>query len=229
MEKTTVKKTASQGDKYKTSEIKKIQIAKRWAMSNLNSFDDDNYRAILMEISGKDSSTRLTWQERVAVLKRFKELGWEALPVKGGARHDGNSRKPANDNMSRKIRSLWGELHKLGKVRDPSEKALNQFVKRVSGLEDLHFCKTNHKITVIEALKGMRGYAALEQINLYCKERYNKLIDKETQNNLQVVLRGLDIGEMPKDSAIERIGLVGFHLVRDYKLYERKVYDIATE
>src|SRR6185369_9809620 len=109
------KKPAPRGaDKYRSAEIAKIQIAKRWALDNLPGFDDDMYRDLLQEAGGKRSCTDLDWRGRMAVLKRFEELGWKPLPAKGARPAPDTpggtsrpSRRLADDDQSKMARGLW--------------------------------------------------------------------------------------------------------------------------
>jgi len=225
------KKPAPRGaDKYRDAEIKKIQIAKRWACDNLPGFDDDMYRDLLQEAGGKRSCTDLDWRGRMAALKRFEELGWKPLPAKKAHTVDkiakglGVCRKQADDDQSKMIRALWIDLHTLGEVRDPSEKALNSFVKRMTRIADLHWCKDGHKFTVIEALKDMRARRTLTLINAWSLEKYAAPLPESLATELKVVLRPLRIGEQPKDSAMERLGAAGYQLLIDYKLWEAAKY-----
>lgn len=230
-------------EKYRAAEIKKIQIAKRWACDNLPGFDDDAYRDLLRECSkdamGKavSSSTDLNWRGRMAVLKRFEELGWEPQPAKGartfpppgsgggqGVVGGGISRRQADDDQSRMARGIWIDLHKLGEVRDPSEKALNGFVKRMTGIADLHWCKDRQKYTVIEALKDMRARRTMLIMQKWCMDVYLREIPGELAAKLQTVLRGLRIGEQPRDTSMERLGGAGYRLLVEYKKWEGVAY-----
>lgn len=223
-----IKKPAPRGaNKYRDSEIKKIQIAKRWACANLPGFDDDRYRDLLQEAGGKRSCTELDWRGRLAVLKRFEELGWVPLPAKGARpAPDRPSRRQADDDQSKMVRGLWIDLHTLGEVRDPSEKALNNFVKRMTRIADLHWCNDNHKHTVIEALKDMRARRTLIVIQKWSMDVYLRPIPEDLCSQLQVVLRGLRIGEHPRDAAMERLGVAGYQLLTVYKRWEGVTYGV---
>lgn len=216
------KKPAPRGaNKYRDAEIKKIQIAKRWAVANLPGFDDDSYRDLLQGAGDKDSSTKLDWRGRMAVLKRFEELGWKPAPAKAARPAPSRScRRQADDDQSKMIRGLWIDLHTMGEVSDPSEKALNSFVKRMTRIADLHWCKDGHKYTVIEALKDMRARRAVTLLKAWSFEKYGAAPPDSLLVELQVVLRGLRIGESPKDSAMERLGLAGYNLLVEYKRWE---------
>ena len=53
-------------------ELAQIHIAKK----DLG-LDDDTYRAVLWDVARVDSASKLNDNERIAVLKRFKQRGWK--------------------------------------------------------------------------------------------------------------------------------------------------------
>lgn len=231
------KKPAPRGaDKYRDAEIKKIQIAKRWAVDNLGGFDDDTYRDLLQEAGakrdkdGKYSCTLLDWRGRMAVLKRFEELGWKPLPARKAhttklcGEKPGVCRRQADDDQSKMARGIWIELHTLGEVRDPSEKALNGFVKRMTKIADLSWCNFAQKSTIIEALKDMRARTSLKLMKERSLGIYSYAIPEALCAELQVVLRALRIGEQPKDTAVDRLGAAGYQLLCEYKKWEGEKY-----
>ncbi len=221
------KKRAPRGaDKYAAAEIKKIQIAKRWAVDNLPGFNDDNYRDLLQEAgSKKRSCTDLDWRGRMAVLKRFEELGWKPAPAKAARpAADRPSRRLADDDKSKMARGLWIDLHTLGAVRNSSEKALNGYVLRMTKVADLSWCNDDQKFVVIEALKDWRARTSLKLMKDRSLKDYQFAIPETLCSELQVVLRGLRIGEQPKDSAVDRLGAAGYQMLCDYKKWEGEVY-----
>lgn len=222
------KRPAPRGaNKHRDSEIKKIQIAKRWALANLPGFDDDRYRDLLQEAGGKRSCTEMDWRGRTAVLQRFQELGWVPAPAKGARpAPDRPCRRLADDDQSKMIRGLWIDLHTLGEVRDPSEKSLNSFVKRMTHIADLHWCGDNHKYTLIEALKDMRARRTITLLESWSVTTFGTAPPKYLLPDLQVVLRGLRIGEVPQQSSVHRLGFGGYQLLVQYKQWEAATYGV---
>lgn len=221
------KKPAPRGaNKHRDAEIKKIQIAKRWAVDNLPGFDDDTYRDMLQEAGSKARTcTDLDWRSRLAVLVRFEQLGWKPLPAKGARpAPDRPSRKQADDDQSKMIRGLWIDLHTIGEVRDSSEKALNSFVKRMTKISDLHWCNDNHKYVVIEALKDMRARRTVTLLKTWATEKHGSAPPESLLAELHIVLRALRIGEQPADTAMQRLGVSGHYLLIEYKLWEAQTY-----
>ncbi|MEX2630007.1 MAG: regulatory protein GemA [Tistlia sp.] len=105
--------------------IQKIQIARRQL-----ALDDGTYRALLLRVTGKSSSTALSFAELEEVLGDFRRLGWEAKP-----RSHSKDRKPAAGPLAAKLRALWLSGYWLGVVEDPSERALAAWCWRLTGGE----------------------------------------------------------------------------------------------
>ena len=129
---------------YCRARIKLIHVAKR----DLG-LDDETYRAILEDVTGKTSSKDMEPEELDRVVEHLKSCGFV---VKGG-RDGAPAHKLADDPQSKKIRHLWLYLHELGEVRNPSELALAAFVRRQTGRERLEWLSTNQASNVIESLK----------------------------------------------------------------------------
>ena len=127
--------------------IKKVKIAQK----QLN-MDDDSYRAMLKDVTGKTSSTKLKSWQLENVLSRMKLLGFaEKAPSTAG------TRPQADDAQSKLIRSLWLQLHEAKKVNDPSERALVNWAKgqfkSTEGIEALQWLSQAQRSIVIEQLK----------------------------------------------------------------------------
>ena len=54
---------------------------------------------------------------------------------------------------ARKVREIWLKLSVLGLEKDPSEDALAAYVKRICGLDDLHWVPNNKMERLIETMK----------------------------------------------------------------------------
>lgn len=123
--------------------IKLIHVARR----DLG-LDDETYRTMIQQItkSDKTSSADLTVLQLEQVLKHLKSCGFRI-------KHKAGSRPLAEDAQSRKIRSLWLEIHQAGGVRDPSEKALARYIQRITGVNALQWLSTAQASMVIETLK----------------------------------------------------------------------------
>lgn len=138
-------------DKFRREELAKIHIAKK----DLG-LSDDIYRDILWHAGKVESAGDLDWQGRRAVLERFKELGWKPTAAKKSglsALAGTKTRRPADDPQSRMLRGLWIELHQAGKVKDPSERALIAFGKRMTRKDALEWYSDRDVTVMKKALK----------------------------------------------------------------------------
>jgi len=123
--------------------LAKIHIAKK----DLG-LSDDAYRDVLRNVCGKDSAAKLTDNQATRVLRYFESRGW-----KPKAQRSLPGLTLPRDGQSRKIQALWITMHKAGKVRNSSDKALLAMVKRVTGVDRLEWCTDIQKSAVIESLK----------------------------------------------------------------------------
>ncbi|WP_022655584.1 gp16 family protein [uncultured Desulfovibrio sp.] len=98
-----------------------IHVAK-----NQLGMDDDTYRAFLLDMTGKDSCAKMTPKEHWRILEELKRRGFRKIPAHKG-------KLLVNDPQARKIRALWLTMADCGIVRNRSEKALNGFVRKMTG------------------------------------------------------------------------------------------------
>lgn len=122
--------------------IQLIHIAK----SQLG-MDDDTYRNMLQQLTQKDSTKLLTVGQLNRVITHLQGLGF-TIKSKTNPKQ-----VAAKDPQAQKIRALWRELHTLGQVTDPTEKALSAYVKRITSIESLAWLNTQQATQVIETLK----------------------------------------------------------------------------
>jgi phage gp16-like protein len=145
-------------DRRKT--LAKIHIAKK----DLG-LDDDTYRAMLLELTGKSSSKDLTDQQLGKLMHHLKKRGFKPKAPVGS----GSQRRQANDPESTKIRALWLFLYEIGLVNNPSEAALAAYVKRQTGVDDLHWLNSLQCERVIESLKKWAMRILKERVNALWK------------------------------------------------------------
>lgn len=108
---------------------------------------DDDYRATLFNLTGKESSTKISDRQAEKVLEHFKTLGW--VPKGKG----GSQWTPSPDPQTRMIFWLWGQLYKAGKIKTQSIASLRKYVKRMTEKDDPQWLSKDEKRAVIEALK----------------------------------------------------------------------------
>ena len=121
--------------------IQLIHVAK----SKLQMSDGD-YRALLNGVGGKTSSAELTVAELEQVFKAFKSLGFavKRLPVTE------LDRGLASDAQLAYIKGMWELVS-----REKTERALNRFVKRITGAVHLRFLNVYSAQKVTLALRAM--------------------------------------------------------------------------
>ena len=119
---------------------------------------DDDYRALLKNLTHKTSSKDLTDKERQAVRDHMQQLA-ERAGVARPLRRRATGRtfaqaKAAASPRERKVWALWNQLGRDGVVRDTSAKALNAWVARTVHVSALAFANDAQLDTLIEALKA---------------------------------------------------------------------------
>jgi phage gp16-like protein len=137
--------TAAPSNPNRLRLIKLIHVARRELC-----MDDDIYRLMLAGMTGLDgatSSANLSVPNLLRVLEQLKQRGFKVRPNKT------QKRPLADDEQSKKIRSLWLTLHDLGAVRDPSEAALAKFVLSMTKVAALQWLTATQASRVIENLK----------------------------------------------------------------------------
>ena len=138
-----------------TDHIKAIHVLK----GKLRLSDDD-YRALLIQLTGHSSSKAMTQPQRRTVREHLQRLaahmGIEQPATRQRPLADAAfaKAKAAASPRERKVWALWHQLHRDGLVDNPSAAALNAWVKRQVGVDALRFCTGPQLDTLIEALKA---------------------------------------------------------------------------
>ena len=119
---------------------------------------DDDYRALLVQLTGQNSSKLLGDRQRQAVrdhLQALAERMGVAKPMRGRPLSRGRFAKAKAEATpkERKVWALWNQLHRDGKLRDNSPAALNAWVQRTVHVNALVWCNDAQLNTLIEALK----------------------------------------------------------------------------
>ena len=121
---------------------------------------DDDYRALLIQLTGHSSSKAMTQPQRRTVREHLQRLaahmGIEQTATRQRPLPDAQfaQAKAAASPRERKVWALWHQLHRDGLVDNPSAAALNAWVKRQVGVDALRFCTGPQLGTLIEALKA---------------------------------------------------------------------------
>jgi phage gp16-like protein len=141
----------------KSAAIKLVHVARREL-----GIDDDAWRALLRQNFQVDSSKALDIAGLYRLVEHLKKCGFKVrhpgrTPGKG--RGAARSRPLAGAAQAlpgehAKIRALWLFMHKeLSLVKDPSEKALAAYVRRLTGVEALQWLDGKQSLRIIETLK----------------------------------------------------------------------------
>jgi phage gp16-like protein len=133
---------------------KKIHLA-----LNQLGLTDEVYRDILQLNFKVDSSKDLNQFQAERLLGIFKAKGWKASASK---------KKPTSpqyvDGQARKIVAMWIALADAGVIRNRSDRSLQAYVKRQTGVDNLKWCDGAQLRMVIEGLKrwASRKHVVLE-------------------------------------------------------------------
>ena len=134
-------------ERIRASKVRMIQVAKREL-----DLDDASYRAAIgRAVKGKTSSKDCTTLQLDRVIDELKRLGFK--PRKSPKAPPRPEKRPLDTSAeASKARAVWLLLVEIGAVRDPSEAALNAYVRRQAGVDDLRWVKD--MTPVIEGLKA---------------------------------------------------------------------------
>lgn len=135
--------------------VKLIHVAKRERC-----LDDDTYRQLLDSYTGLSSTKEMSVKQLESVMEALYKLGFRRSSKRPG-------KITATDEQSKKIRSLWLEMADAGFVRDSSERAINAYAHRITGVGRLEWLGTDQASRVIETLKKwqtreLKAQAALQ-------------------------------------------------------------------
>lgn len=155
----------------RTRLIRLVQVGRRSL-----GLDEETYRELLTQQSGKRSAAELTIQELDKVLLAMKGAGFKPTVkrgVKGGKqkRLSPISGTPVRTAEIGVIRAIWITMAKHGLLRDGSESALNHYVERQT-------MRLNHWLGVAEVawLSEELAYSVLESLKHWHKREMVKAL-----------------------------------------------------
>ncbi len=132
----------------KTNRARIIQLI-HIAKSQLG-IDNDTYRQMLLSITSVASTSTMNPGQLNKVLAAMKAKGFKVQPVSKA-----HTKRPLADYpQARKLRALWIEMYAQGIVRDSSEEALRQWVKRETKVDGLQWLESDKASMAIERLKS---------------------------------------------------------------------------
>lgn len=135
--------------------------------------DDDTYRAMLENVTGKTSCSKMSIQQLELVLASMENQGFKRQvngkqttfkkrlsPKAGRAKH----------GEIDVIRAVWITMAKHGIVRDGSETALDAYVRRMTnrnkgqGVDTVAWCSHDQAYQVLESLKSWHRRELIKQM-----------------------------------------------------------------
>ena len=134
-------------------------IAAIHALKSKLQLSTDDYRALLVNLTGKSSSTDMSQAERTKVRDHMQGLA-ERLGVARPARRGAMSgqafakSKAAASPRERKVWALWHQLHKSKLISNPGKAALDAWVLRTVHVSTVRFVTPGQLDICIEALKA---------------------------------------------------------------------------
>lgn len=122
---------------------------------------DDDYRALLVNLTGKASSKDLSEHQRRAVRNHMQQLAERMGAVqptqqRPHAQAKFEQVKAAASPRERKVWALWHQLGRDGVVHNTSQAALYAWVERTAQVSALRFATNAQLDTLIEALKAWK-------------------------------------------------------------------------
>ena len=119
---------------------------------------EDDYRAMLVRITGKASLRQMSGRQQIDVIDELKRLGFR---IRSGGKALPASHKP----YIRLIHALWKSCHRAGVIENGSREALRAFCKRFVAhgddavAVDPDMLSREQATPIIEALKKMEARA----------------------------------------------------------------------
>lgn len=123
--------------------IKKLHVARK-ALA----MDEDDYRSLMVRVTGQRSAKDCNVGQLRAALANFERLGFR--PTGAAKRRDLGGGATVG-----KARAMWISLYQLGAIDDGSDAALEAFGKRQLGVDRLKWASEREGFRLIEALKAM--------------------------------------------------------------------------
>lgn len=124
------------------SSLAAIHVAKKQL-----GLDEDTYRAVLVRVTGKDSTRAMSEAERQRVV--------EEMRARGFTKASNGARKRLTGRFAGKLQALWIAAWNLGIVSNREDAALIAFVKRQTGIDHVRFVRdAGDADKAIEALKA---------------------------------------------------------------------------
>ena len=118
--------------------------------------DEEAYRAVLAGSAGVGSSTEIVrWDQYAAIMSAFKALGFARATIN----IEGKARSPGMITARQEyyIRGLWALAS-----RNKDETSLRAICRRITGRDDIRFCRRRDATKLILALRQIAGDAGYD-------------------------------------------------------------------
>lgn len=119
---------------------------------------EDDYRALLVRVTGKASLRAMSERQKIDVVEELKRLGFRI-------RTKGKALPPSYKPYIRLIHALWKSCHRAGAIENGSREALRAFCKRFVAHGDDNVAVDPDLLTheqatpIIKALREMEARA----------------------------------------------------------------------
>ncbi|MBX9944921.1 MAG: regulatory protein GemA [Reyranella sp.] len=161
--------------------------------------DDDSYRDLLERVAGVRSARDLDGAGADRVMAEMRRLGFAPAPRKPRAPHD---RRP----IAGKARALWISLHHLDELQHGTDKALNGFVRRITGKGTLAWCTNGEANKVVESLKAWLGRVGVDAETAHGLLGPQQSLVRELWRRLDAAMREGRAGDERSIAAIRDAG-----------------------
>ncbi|MFZ6644444.1 gp16 family protein [Undibacterium sp. TJN25] len=125
-------------EQMRKAELAQIHIAKLQL-----ALEDDAYRDILRQVTGKASSKDLSWQERKVLLDHFKKIGF-----KPRVRSGGRAKPDVATDREKQIKKIEAQLSTAGRPWEYADK----LAQRICKVERIEWCDHSALASIIAAL-----------------------------------------------------------------------------
>lgn len=143
----------------------KEQRKKIGCLRKLLGLKDDLYREMLFERFNAVSSTKLTISQANEFYKELKKKAIEEGLIKPRSinafqKYNYNNLNNRDSDMAtpkqlRMIEAMWSEVSRIQNTKD-RKTALNTFINRICGVENIRFLKKSAVAKIIKAIKSMK-------------------------------------------------------------------------
>lgn len=129
-------------DALRKAELAKIHLAKKDL-----ALPEDEYRSLLLLVTGKTSAKDLDWQGRKKLLDHFKKIGFKVK-----AKPAGRARPNVGTDRAARMRKVEALLADAGRSWAYADGLVKKLFASTTGVERIEFCDGDHLAKVIAAL-----------------------------------------------------------------------------